>query len=159
MYQDHKYVDECEMGLVGILTSQEEEAKSTAYIKMLLAKEQQYMQKYDGYDYDLEDSQDVLSEDDDYIPVGAKKKSQSKTSKTRVPSHSSSSMKRNSAKDSNAVVVPEISSSGDSSLLSDDKMQSVFKRGPWTDEEESRFLTALELHGREWNHVRKTYSI
>jgi hypothetical protein len=136
------------------ISAKEEEAKSAAYIQKLLAKEQRYMQEYGNYDYDLEEEREILSEDDDYIPSGAKKRTQRKSKLSRTLSNGSTAKRKQV--DTDIVRDPNDVSP---SVLTDNPnpdLESKWKRGPWSELEEQRFLDALELFGREWRKVDRT---
>ena len=112
------------------------------------------MQEYGNYNYDLEEEKEILSEDDDYIPSGAKKKTQRKSKPPRTLSNGSVTKKKQVDTD----IVKNLDDASPPILIEslNQDLESKWKRGPWSEFEEQRFLDALELYGREWRKVDLT---
>jgi len=162
-----------------VLTKEEEEAKSQAYINKLLAQEQEEediysLNYYEGYgnsfnndyQYDFEDDY----EDDDYDYGGSsrsnsgnkKRNNKKKNNDDDYEYSRSSNKKKSTVKKTTTTTLPKkrqvdedtIDNFSDESKSSDIKHRKINNTlGTYTEEEEAKFLEGISLYGRDWKSL------
>jgi len=162
-----------------VLTKEEEEAKSQAYINKLLAQEQEEediysLNYYEGYgnsfnndyQYDFEDDY----EDDDYDYGGSSRSSSGNKKKNNKKKNNdddyeysrSSNKKKTTVKKPTTTTLPKKRQVDEDTIddVSDESKNSEIKHrkinnplGTYTEEEEAKFLEGISLYGRDWKSL------
>ncbi|ORX93100.1 hypothetical protein K493DRAFT_262785 [Basidiobolus meristosporus CBS 931.73] len=145
-----------------VLTKQEEEAMSDAYIAKLMQQENaclmNYYDEYSNQAYFNEPAaaDDSFEDDDDYYTPNRENKTRKRAaprSQKKKEKTEDDTSKSDTSKDDINGEAKEESAPPPKSKKKTEKLPDGFNTGPYTDEEEKLFLSGLELHGREWKKL------
>jgi len=161
-----------------VLTKEEEEAKSQAYINKLLAQEQEAediysLNYYEGYGNSLNDDYNDFDDDDyddDDYDYGSNKKKNSSSSRRKYNGNDDDDYEfngRSSNKKRIPVKKPTVSKKkrrqedeGTDNITEDKKNEVQHRKinnplGTYSPEEETKFIEGIEIYGRDWKNLSK----
>ncbi|ORX49718.1 hypothetical protein BCR36DRAFT_404689 [Piromyces finnis] len=155
-----------------VLTKEEEEAKSQAYINKLLAQEQEtediyslnYYEGYgnslaDSYEYNYDDFDDDDNDDDyEYSRYGKnnnKRNRKKNNDDNNYEINSRSSIKKKNTVKKTAIPKKRPSTDEGNNESSDDTKHRKINNplGTYSPEEEAKFIEGINLYGRDWKNV------
>ncbi|KAK9720802.1 hypothetical protein K7432_003904, partial [Basidiobolus ranarum] len=145
-----------------VLTKQEEEAMSDAYIAKLMQQENsRVMNYYDEYSnqayfHEPAGEEDSFDDDDDYYTPNRENKTKKRAaprSQKKKEKTEDDTPKSDTSKDEINSETKEETTPPTKPKKKADKLPDGFNTGPYTDDEEVLFLSGLELHGREWKKL------